>query len=74
MPVDQWRQYLVNDFEKSVFEKYPAIEEIKQHLYTQGAVYACMSGSGSSVFGIFKNPVDLAKQFEGMDYWSGQLH
>lgn len=42
-----------NDFEKYVFEKYPVIEKIKKQLYENGALFALMSGSGSSVYGIF---------------------
>lgn len=49
-----WKDELKNDFEQSVFEKFPAIEVIKNTLYEKGAVYASMSGSGSTVFGIFK--------------------
>ena len=53
-PVAQWRGVLVNDFEKSVFAKHPAIAVIKDKLYEMGAEYASMSGSGSSFFGLFK--------------------
>ena len=49
-----WKDELKNDFEQPVFEKFPAIEVIKNTLYENGAVYASMSGSGSTVFGIFK--------------------
>ncbi len=49
-----WKDELKNDFEQPVFEKFPAIEVIKNTLYEKGAVYASMSGSGSTVFGIFK--------------------
>ena len=52
-PVETWKDRLVNDFEKTVFAAHPAIAGIKQALYEAGAVYASMSGSGSSVFGIF---------------------
>jgi len=52
-PIATWRSDLVNDFEIPVFEKYPVIKEIKETLYQNGAVYAAMSGSGSSVFGIY---------------------
>lgn len=54
-PIQEWKNMMVNDFEKSVFKKYPQIEELKNELYNQGAVYASMTGSGSSVFGIFKD-------------------
>jgi 4-diphosphocytidyl-2-C-methyl-D-erythritol kinase len=61
--ISNWKKELVNDFEKSVFEKHPAIVELKKKLYNYGAVYVSMSGSGSSVFGIFdknfKTPEDL---------------
>ena len=53
-PVAEWRGCLVNDFETTVFAKFPAIAEAKQALYDAGATYASMSGSGSAVFGLFK--------------------
>lgn len=56
--IKQWKNVVVNDFEKSVFNQFPAIAEVKQKLYDQGAIYASMSGSGAAVFGIFeKEPV-----------------
>lgn len=55
LPVEKWRGRLVNDFEESVFPQFPLIGEIKDEMYRLGAVYASMSGSGSSVFGLFKN-------------------
>lgn len=53
-PVSTWKDQLKNDFEMSVFPQFPAIAEIKETLYRHGAVYASMSGSGSSVFGLFE--------------------
>lgn len=53
-PVEEWKDCLVNDFEPSVFALYPQIEVLKNSMYERGAVYASMSGSGSSVFGIFR--------------------
>ena len=53
-PVDQWDGVLVNDFEETVFAKYPALEAIKRSLYDCGAVYASMSGSGSALFAIYR--------------------
>lgn len=53
-PVHEWRQALKNDFEPPVFKKYPAIARIKQQLYEMGALYASMSGSGSSVYALFE--------------------
>lgn len=52
-PVSQWKDRLTNDFEIPVFEMHPLLREIRDSLYTQGAVYAAMSGSGSTIFGIF---------------------
>lgn len=71
--ISDWKKLLRNDFEKSVFDKYPAISQIKERLYNEGATYASMSGSGSSVYGIFENPVELKNQFPNMKYWSGLL-
>lgn len=53
LPVSEWRNELVNDFERSVFTQHPALEKVKQDLYAAGAVYAAMSGSGSTLFGLF---------------------
>lgn len=58
-PVETWRSLLFNDFEQSVFTLHPEIASIKDRLYDMGAVYAAMSGSGSSVFGLFPAPVSL---------------
>ncbi len=52
--IETWKHDLVNDFEKIIFSTYPKLETIKNNLYAQGATYAAMSGSGSTVFGIFK--------------------
>lgn len=54
MPVQEWKEHLVNDFERSVFPLHPEIEQLKRSLYDRGAVYASMSGSGSAVFGLFE--------------------
>jgi len=54
LPIGQWKHHIKNDFEQSVFEKFPQIGHLKMQLYEAGALYAAMSGSGSSVFGIFK--------------------
>ena len=53
MPLWEWKNCITNDFEKSVFEEHPQIAAIKNELYAIGALYASMSGSGSSVYGIF---------------------
>ena len=59
LPIEKWKQTIKNDFEITVFKKYPAIETIKNTLYEAGALYASMSGSGSSIYGIFKNKIKL---------------
>ena len=59
MPVSEWRNAVKNDFEESVFRKYPLIGEVKQALYKAGALYASMSGSGAAVFGIFESAPNL---------------
>lgn len=73
-PVKDWKNIMVNDFEKSVFEKYPAIKEIKDYLYNKGALYASMTGSGSSVFGIFDKEADsLETGYNHCFFWQGIL-
>lgn len=52
-PVAEWRNLIVNDFEASVFPSHPAIAELKESMYSRGALYASMTGSGAAVFGIF---------------------
>ena len=67
LPIETWKDTVVNDFEESVFSKFPEIAAIKDKMYDLGAVYASMSGSGSSVFGIFDDPVDnVDEEFSGM--------
>ena len=62
MPVETWRATMKNDFEDSVFQKFPEIAAIKDKLYDLGAVYASMSGSGSSVYGIFREQVEFVDE------------
>ena len=59
LPISEWKGLMKNDFEKSVFAKYPAVREIKDKLYDMGAVYASMSGSGSAFFGIFNSECNI---------------
>jgi 4-diphosphocytidyl-2C-methyl-D-erythritol kinase len=62
LPVTDWKNHIYNQFELSVFQQFPEIEAIKTQLYSLGAIYASMSGSGSCVFGLF---VDLPEEIEG---------
>lgn len=67
LPIETWKDELVNDFEAPIFAMHPELAAIKQSLYDAGAVYAAMSGSGSALFGIFREqPTGLEKEFEGM--------
>ena len=66
-PIETWKEELVNDFEEPIFKMHPELATIKQKLYDQGAVYASMSGSGSALYGIFKEePKGIEEQFDGM--------
>jgi 4-diphosphocytidyl-2-C-methyl-D-erythritol kinase len=58
-PIETWKDQLQNDFELPVFTAYPEIKKIKNDLYEQGAIYASLSGSGSSVFGIFSKETNI---------------
>jgi len=76
-PVIAWKENLVNDFEEPVFRKHPVLKEIKQKLYESGAVYASMTGTGSSLYGIFHNSKKTANLFSGekfMVYLLNQSH
>ena len=74
MPIDKWKDLLTNDFEKPAFKAHPVLAEIKQKLYALGAAYAQMSGSGSAMFGIFKNkPVIPEDTFGKADVYVMQL-
>lgn len=53
--IHDWKKYLENDFEKSVFSEFPSLVSIKKEIYDSGAIYASMSGSGSTFFGIYPN-------------------
>ncbi|WP_298645977.1 4-(cytidine 5'-diphospho)-2-C-methyl-D-erythritol kinase [uncultured Proteiniphilum sp.] len=69
-PPETWRELLKNDFEPPVFKKFPEICRIRQQLYEMGAVYASMSGSGSSVFGLFEKEPAWQGVFSGHFVWS----
>jgi len=68
--INEWPGKVENRFEDSVFPSYPQIKEIKEKLYSKGAVYTSMSGSGSSVFGIFRaDNYSLREEFPNCFYW-----
>lgn len=65
-PIENWKGLMKNDFEESIFPCHPEIAAIKDKLYDLGAVYASMTGSGSAVYGIFKQPVEnVDEKFSG---------
>ncbi len=53
-PIESWKGNLQNDFESTVFREYPELRSIKESLYQSGAIYASMTGSGSTIYGIFR--------------------
>lgn len=71
-PIQTWKTDLVNDFEISIFNKYPIVAKTKQDLYNCGALYACMSGSGSAVFGIF-NQEPIINTLTHFPHWIGKM-
>lgn len=73
LPVSEWRDKIINDFEIPVFKKHPEIAAIKSKLYDLGALFSLMSGSGSAVYALFDHPVDLAGHFTGMFYSAAWL-
>lgn len=74
LPLSTWKGHILNDFEPLMTRRYPVISEILDKLYTAGAVYASMSGSGSSVYGLFpdKDPV-IDGLFPGFFTWTGSM-
>ena len=56
--ITNWKRYLKNDFEESIFPQWPRLNEIKNKLYESGAIYSSMSGSGSAIFGLFENKIN----------------
>lgn len=64
---DRWKKELVNDFESPLFKKHTVLQDLKQELYESGALYASMSGSGSTLFGIFSEAIDLPDHWAAME-------
>jgi 4-diphosphocytidyl-2-C-methyl-D-erythritol kinase len=73
LPIDRWKDVLMNDFEKIIFEKHREVVDIKDDLYVKGAIYASMSGSGSTVFGIFPKDKPLSFSYPA-NYFVKELH
>lgn len=74
LPIQEWKFHVTNDFEIGIFDKYPLIQDVKRKLYEKGALYAAMSGSGSAVFGIFEDKIELDELNElGKVYYPTEL-
>jgi 4-diphosphocytidyl-2-C-methyl-D-erythritol kinase len=72
--ITDWKKFVKNDFEEGIFKKYPMLSKLKEELYSMGAIYASMSGSGSTVFGIFNDEINIkGKLPESYKVWSGML-
>jgi 4-diphosphocytidyl-2-C-methyl-D-erythritol kinase len=70
LPVHNWRNLVINDFEAEVMKRYHVVQMIRDELYEMGALYASMTGSGSAVFGIFDNPVNPLGHFQNHFVWT----
>ena len=70
-PIERWKDVLFNDFEPHLFRNHPQLAAIKQQLYDKGANYAAMSGSGSTIFGLFDKEIDFT--VEGCTVFSAKL-
>lgn len=71
-PVTEWKEYLVNDFEIPVFTMYPELLDVKRKLYSVGAIYAGLTGSGAALIGLFNKEVSR-DSFPGWLGWSGWI-
>lgn len=73
-PIEDWTNILKNDFERNLLKEFPILKSIKTQLYELGAIYASMTGSGSTIFGIFEEEIDLKNDFQS-DFvlWQGKL-
>lgn len=68
-PIEEWKHLLKNDFEKTTFGEFPILSDVKDMLYKKGAVYASLSGSGSAMFGLFQEEVELELFPKMKMYW-----
>jgi 4-diphosphocytidyl-2-C-methyl-D-erythritol kinase len=73
LPPEKWKEVIRNDFEEYVFSRHPEIGMLKEELYNSGAVFSLMSGSGSSVYGIFKLKQTIREKLKKYVIWQGFL-
>ncbi len=74
LPIEDWNYTLKNDFEDALFPTYPILKDIKEVLYSKGAIYASLTGSGSAIYGIFEKKIDLKNTFPStFKLWEGQF-
>lgn len=73
LPLVEWKENIFNDFEDSIFPNHPELKTLKEELYELGAIYAAMSGSGSSMFGIFKEEPNIKESWKKHFTWSSKL-
>lgn len=74
LPAHTWKEKLVNTFEPLILAKHPIIDQLKQTMYKMGAFYAAMSGSGSSVFGLFFSAPKLDHNLQKHLIWQGETN
>lgn len=72
-PLSSWKERIENDFEPSVFKTYPQLSNLKNELYREGALYASLSGSGSSLYGLFNTPPSLPEELKKHVIWAGAI-
>lgn len=73
LPLNDWKDNIINDFEESIFPNHSELKNLKDEFYESGAIYAAMSGSGSSMFGIFKEEARMSASWKKHFIWTGKL-
>jgi 4-diphosphocytidyl-2-C-methyl-D-erythritol kinase len=74
MPINNWKECIKNDFETGLFQKYTVLPQLKQKMYDLGANYASMTGSGSTIYGIFDaESIDLRQEFDDFLVWESKI-